>query len=143
MEKFRERYDEDDRKRKRDDENKEKAIEMRKRSLETFSDTMNRNDSGSSSSEGVKRRQTGTELLGYLMSKNSKTDELKKKELELRTEEINMQREIQLKELESRNKMFDTMMRQQNEQMQMFARQAEQQKQLMTFMTDIVNNKKE
>ena len=129
IDKFKEKYEVDEKKKKKEEEDREKAIEMRKRSLETLSETTNRSDESSSS--GTKKGRTGSDLFQYLESKNQKADKLKVDELKLRREKM-----------ESRNRMVDAMMRQQEEQMRMFAQQAEQQRQMNSLLMELVKSQK-
>ena len=93
IERFKER---DENQRKENEEKKErttedalKAAEMRKRSLETFTESQNRN---SEEITPKRTRNNGNDTISYLTAKYESESNLRKEELALRRKEIEQQR---------------------------------------------------
>jgi len=85
----------DERQQKEHDEKKQKAseeaaqaIEMRKRSLETFKESEIRNETPKRS------RNNGSDTINYLSEKFKSESEIRKQELELRKQEMNQQKDF-------------------------------------------------
>ena len=119
---------------------------MRKKSLETLSETKKRNDLVGDEAPAKKKRNTGSETLKLIREKNETDRQLKieemalrKQEVELRKEELNLYRE------EARNQMmlFQEQLRMQQEEMkrnnQMMMQMQQQQQQIFMAMMNVFN----
>ena len=82
IERFEER---DENQRKENEEKKERAIEMRKRSLETFTESKNRNNEEITPK---KTRNNGNDTISYLTAKYESEFSLRKEKLALRQDKI-------------------------------------------------------
>ena len=81
------------------DAEKTKAEEMRRKSLETFSETRKRSlenadDDESPKASSVRRRSSGSETMAFLRMKSEKDAELRQQELALKTQEVNLQKQL-------------------------------------------------
>ena len=100
---------------------RKKAVEMRKQSLETYSETRKRtSDECVSPPTSTKRMKKTEPILEYLKVKNEGEKELRERELSLREKEMAV-REKEQKQSESQmQQMMQMMLAQQNQQNQMF-----------------------
>ena len=100
---------------------------MRRRSLETFSETKKRfadydDDESPKSSSASKRCASGSETMIFLRMKSEKDSELRKQELELKTEEVNVQQQF----MQEQQKMIADYMSQMAKQSQASQQQQQQ-----------------
>ena len=100
---------------------RKKAVEMRKQSLETYSETRKRtSDECFSPPTSTKRMKKTEPIIEYLKEKNEGEKELRERELSLREKEMAV-REKEQKQSESQmQQMMQMMLAQQNQQNQMF-----------------------
>ena len=89
-----------------------KAAEMRKRSLETFSETRDRNSSEDITSP-KRSRNNGSDTINYLREKGERDEKLKREELELKKEEQKNQRDMMLAFQQQQQQMLQQMQMQQ------------------------------
>ena len=120
-----------DKKKNKIEQDQAKAEEMRKRSLETMSETMERNDVQPAS----KKRNNGTETINYLREKLEREEALRQEELQMKKEEM----ELSKKREESQSTMLMNMCQNMQNQQQLFMQQqAQQQQQSQALMLALV-----
>lgn len=102
-------------KKKKVEEDSGKAEEMRKRSLETFGETMQRNEN---TTPKKKKRSTGSEVLEYLKEKGIRDEKLRETELELKKNESENREKQQNRTFEQQQSSFQHLLESQNRQME-------------------------
>lgn len=128
---------------------KSKAEEMRKMSLETFSETKKRrseDQDGDDSPKSKRRRSTGSETMAFLKLKSEEDKEIRQQELEVKKEEILLQKQMASQQQKSMTDCLNLMSsqyqasQQQQQQMMMAQMQFQQQQtQLLAALLEKAN----